>query len=468
MIRYEGFEHLLRSKAEDRGDAPALLHELHGEKAVLSYRGLYEKVLALADTYRQSGHRCLGILCDGSPECVLTIFASVFSGMQTVLLDENASDELLKEQVRETDVDCLWGDEDIREALSEELMPRRWADGPDAEDPVRPGQLLFFTSGTTGRSRAVILTDRSLMSSAWNGSCMLPLTEQDRLLCMLPLNHVFGFVCSLLWGLQCGACVALGRGARHFADDPAFFAPTAISVVPALLAFLLKYQCINPELRLVLAGAGDCPRAYLDAAAALGVQVSFGYGMTETSSGVAISTSGDPYALDICPDDTVTIAEDGEILIEAPTCVMQGYYRRKEATEEVLRGGILYSGDLGRLDENGRLHITGRKKDVLVLPDGSKIFLPEYESKLMQVLGTQSLAVLEVNGKVTLLLGLEDSGRSSDEPAMKKQIENAIRPVMADYPRGLQIRRICFTTSPLPRTAAGKLIRWELPGLVND
>ena len=119
----------------------------------------------------------------------------------------------------------------------------------------------------------------------------------------------------------------------------------------------------------------------------MGLRVSFGYGLTETSSGVAISVKGDPYAMEVCPDDTITIAEDGEILIEAPTCIMQGYYKRPDATREVLRGGVFHTGDLGMFDENGLLHITGRKKDMLVLPDGTKIFLPEYEAAIMQALG---------------------------------------------------------------------------------
>ena len=97
--------------------------------------------------------------------------------------------------------------------------------------------------------------------------------------------------------------------------------------------------------------------------------------------------------MEICPDDTITLAEDGEILIEAPTCMMKGYYKRPDSTAEVLRDGVLHTGDLGSFDINGRLHITGRKKDILVLPDGTKIFLPEYEARLMSALGHTELAV---------------------------------------------------------------------------
>ena len=120
---------------------------------------------------------------------------------------------------------------------------------------------------------------------------MLPLSPDDTLMCMLPLGHVFGFVCGLLWGLSSGASVALGRGSRHYMDDLLFFRPTTLSAVPLLWGFLLKYKVINPELKLVLIGAGDCSRQLLEAAHALGIRVAFGYGLTETSSGVAILPS---------------------------------------------------------------------------------------------------------------------------------------------------------------------------------
>jgi long-subunit acyl-CoA synthetase (AMP-forming) len=220
-----------------------------------------------------------------------------------------------------------------------------------------------------------------------------------------------------------------------------------------LLGFLLQHELINPELKLVLVGAGDCPAMLLGAARTKGLRVSFGYGLTETSSGVAISVSGDPFAMEVCPDDTITIADDGEILIQAPTCMMQGYYKRPEDTAAVLKDGILYSGDLGRFDKDGKLHITGRKKDMLVLPDGTKLFLPEYESAIMKALDHQELAVVLKNGKPVLIYSGE---------ADAKDIEKRLRPLMVDQPRGRQITAVYVVSHPLPRTATGKIKRWEL------
>ena len=439
-MRFDRFEQMLTHFAEISPDAPALRYE--GE--TLSFAVLLRRVRDRAETLRAEGKSCLGLLCDGSLDCVIELFAANFAGLQLVMLDDGLDTGMLRTLVRYTDVDMLWGDEDLKEELELALM----SGVKDGE-----GKILFFTSGTTEQAKAVVLTDHSLCQSAWNGSEKLPLTPEDTLLCLLPLGHVFGFVCGLLWGLSCGACVALGRGARHYLDDCAFYRPTAVSVVPLLLGFLIQQRCVNPELKLILVGAGDCPPKLLQAATAMGLRVSFGYGLTETSSGVAISVRGDPYAMEVCPDDTITIAEDGEILIQAPTCMMQGYYKRPGATHEVLRDGVLYTGDLGRFDEDGCLHITGRKKDMLVLSDGTKIFLPEYESALMQVLEHTELAVILKNDRPALIFSGE-----GDAAALSEKL----RPLMARQPRGQQIAEILIIEEPLPRTATGKIKRWEL------
>ena len=442
-MRFDSFSHMLRHWAEQAPDRPALIYEDRGKKT-LSFSELRGAVESRADQLRRDGGSCIGILADGSLGCVTEIFAAAEAGLQIVMLSAELPESTLGGLLRYTDVDRLWGDEE----LCEELRP--FLTGGVKEGA---GKLLFFTSGTTEQSKAVVLTDHSLCQSAYNGGAKLPLKPEDTLLCMLPLGHVFGFVCGLLWGLSCGASVALGRGARHYADDCAFFRPTAVSVVPMLLGFLLQHELINPELKLVLVGAGDCPAMLLGAARTKGLRVSFGYGLTETSSGVAISVSGDPFAMEVCPDDTITIADDGEILIQAPTCMMQGYYKRPEDTAAVLKGGILYSGDLGRFDTEGKLHITGRKKDMLVLPDGTKLFLPEYESAIMKALDHQELAVVLKNGKPVLIY-------SDDADA--KDIEKRLRPLMVDQPRGRQITAVYVVSHPLPRTATGKIKRWEL------
>ena len=444
-MRFSSFAEMLGHYAERTPDAPALRFEEDGAVATMTYARLARETQRRAEEIKALGKTCMGVFADGSAACLVEIFAAVRAGLQVVLLDESVPTVVLRGLLPYTDVDTLYGPEDLCRELAGDL-----AGG------VRngAGKVLFFTSGTTARSKAVVLTEGSLCASAYNGGTLLPLGTDDTLLCVLPLAHVFGFVCGVLWGLSCGACVALGRGARHYMDDCAFFRPTALSVVPLLLGFLLRQNALSDTLRLVLVGAGDCRGEILDAAKARGLRVCFGYGLTETSSGVALSLGDEPFAMTVCPDARIDIAPDGEILVKARPCMMQGYYKCPEDTHAALAGGALHTGDLGRLDEQGRLIVTGRKKEMLVLPDGTKLFLPEAEAELAQLLPEADFALTLRDNRVTLVL----CGDGRDD----KAVYGAIAPYQAARPRGQQIAAIVRRDAPLPRTATGKIKRWEL------
>ncbi len=444
-LRFSGFEQMLAHFAERTPDAPALRCEKSGAVATLTYAELSRAVASRAEELRAEGKTCMGVLADGSAACLIEIFAAVRAGMQVVMLDENVPTAILRGLLPYTDVDTLYGETELCEELAGSLT---------AGVSNGAGRVLFFTSGTTERAKAVVLTEGSLCASAYNGATLLPLRSDDTLLCMLPLAHVFGFVCGVLWGLSCGACVALGRGARHYADDCAFFRPTALSAVPMLLGFLLKQNAFNEELRLVLVGAGDCREEIINAVKARGLRICFGYGLTETSSGVALSLGDEPYAMTICPDDRIIIAPDGEILVKVRSCMMQGYYKCPEDTNVAFAGGALHTGDLGRIDEKGRLFVTGRKKDILVLTDGTKLFLPEAEAEIAKLLPETDFALTLRDGKIALIL----CGDERDDRAVYADLA----PYQESRPRGQQIAAIVRQSAPIPRTATGKIKRYAL------
>ncbi|MCR4564033.1 MAG: acyl--CoA ligase [Clostridiales bacterium] len=444
-MRFNSFYELIEHYADENDLHPALIFDKNGVKSQMSYYELLKAVEAKTDELEKDGKTCLGIFCSPTVECIVTVFAAVRAKKQVVLLDDSLSDETIQKQIASSDIDSLWSADETADDFTDFLTAGVEKDA---------GRILFFTSGTTSMSKVVVLNEKSLCSSAYNGSAILPLERDDILLCLLPLSHVFGFVCSLLWGLSCGSSVALSRGARSIMTDFAYFTPTAVSLVPMLLGFFMKCKVFNEELKLILIGAGDCPEMVLNAAKRLGKKVCFGYGLTETSSGVALSVSGDSRAMEICPDDSIKIASDGEILIHAPTCIMEGYYKDTESTQEAIKDGYLHSGDLGYLDSNGRLHITGRKKEMLVLPSGTKIFLPEYEAALSRALGNSELAVILLNERPVLVINEKEEAR--------ERVLEIIKEEMKKHPRANQVADVIFTENKLPRTATGKIKRWEI------
>ena len=446
-MRFSGFRELIDVMEKTRPDATALVHG--DEREAVSWALFAEKVRARAEGLARGASSCEAVVTDGSLACVTEVFAANRAGLAVALVDESTPADLLPSLLAACGADAVWTAERGVEPFSATDLGL-----PEPSDRPAPGDVLFFTSGTTSRSKAVVLTDASLMASAWNGSQILPLAEDDRLLCMLPLSHVFGFVCGLLWGLSCGAEVALGRGPRHYVDDCLHFSPTAVSLVPMLADFLLAHRLLNPGLALVLVGAGDCPEERLEALRAAGIRVAFGYGLTETSSGVALAAGADTRAMRVCPDDRVAIADDGEILVEAPTCMMRGYLGRPEETAEVLADGVLHTGDLGFLDEAGCLHVTGRKKDMLVLANGTKVFLPEYEAEIRATLGEEEVAVALLSGRPVLVTAAELGSRD--------EVLARLAPVMAARPRAHQLCDVRVLGHALPRTATGKVRRWEI------
>ena len=460
------------------------------DSKTISYAELSGMIRSVANEIRQSGIRNELIVTDHEPTTIIRIFACVISGCDVVLIDENTPDESLFALARMAGTESVYAsDPDLLEELCEECgcAPRNFdsicsmkmtdAVAGFHADEEREGRLIFFTSGTTGSSRAVVLTSESLLCSSFCGQSMLPCGPGDIILSLLPFSHVFGFVCTMLWGLTYGATIALGRGTRYLLSDCEFFKPTILPVVPSLLKMLMQQHALPASLKVVLVGAAPLDAVSVKALQNVGMKVYLGYGLTETSSGIAITQDQkDPFALYPCPGADIRIEPDGEISVATP-CMMQGYLDFSETVREdagsdeaenndisayvlghpiiPVEGGRLYTGDLGSLDTRGALCLTGRKKDMLVLPDGTKIFCPEYEEELSGLLGLSDLTVILKENRPFLVIG--DSGGKVPENTDSLLAEfNEKRAI------GLRICGILNYGKPLPRTSTGKIRRWEI------
>jgi len=432
--KHQNFESLL-------GEHPAsrVVYDDAGALRSLSYAELADK----AASFLVPAVSSVGLLATGAIDDLLAIFALAKAKKRIVLLDPLEESSRLAEQIQATHIQALMGPKELTDSLSPYLSKETTDENDD---------ILFFTSGTTSSNKAVRLSEASLCASAYNGASLLPLGEEDNLLSILPWNHVYGFVCAVLWPLECGATLSLGRGARHFFDDLAHFKPTALSLVPQMAAFFLSKNLFNPELKTVLIGAGSCPNEVLSGIKAKGIRVSYGYGLTETSSGVALSLGDDPNAMTFCPEVDIKIAPDGEVLLKAPTVEMRGYYDDEEKTRGSYDDeGYLKTGDLGSLTPEGLLVLKGRKKEILVFDDGTKLFLPEYEGSLMKALGVNGLAVLK--GEEGLVAVLEKGVDKLDEKIAA--FNEAQRP-------SARIAAYKVLGVPLPRTRTGKIKRYAI------
>ena len=389
------------------------------------------------------------VIADQDPGSVVSIFAHVMAGCDIIVADPMVPEEQLDAAVEAAEAAKV-----AREAMRDGQGRVLGARGE--------GELLFFTSGTTSRSKIVRLTSESFCTSAWSGQCMLPCGEGDVILSILPLAHVFGFVCSMLWGLAYGATIALGRGVRHLVDDALFFKPSILPAVPTLINAMLRFDALNPELKTVLVGAAPCKPEVTAALKERGIKVYLGYGLTETSSGIAITQDLDePEALYPCPEADIRVEADGEVTVATP-CMMQGYIGDQPMFDQ----DRFFTGDLGWFDEKGRLHLKGRKKDVLLMADGTKIFCPEYEEDLERLSGLPDIGLSMRDGHAVLV-----AGSLSNDPAIEADIREKLLKTIGKnnktLQRSQQIYDVIDRADSLPRTATGKIKRYELQEQIN-
>ncbi|MFA6829822.1 MAG: AMP-binding protein [Bacilli bacterium] len=451
--KYTGFFQMLRYKATNSKTAACFIYSENGFIKKVTFGSLFSLISEKAEYFKKQRFSSAGLITLSTLETIINFFALIISGKKTCLIDSSLSVDNVSSLLKITDMeDIIFPDDFYSDAEEKDfkLSLSPYTDSSTSEE----GEILFFTSGTSNQSKPVVLTSESLMASAWNGQCMLSCNEGDVILSEIPLAHVFGFVCTLLWPLAYGATIALGSGIRTLISDIATFKPTIFPLVPSLAKYLAASKAFNPELKTILVGAGPIDQATIGLIKASGISLSFGYGLTETSSGVAISVNGEnPYALSLCPDVTVKI-QDGEILINSST-LMKGYYKNSEATKKAIIDGYLHTGDMGYLDSEGRLFVTGRKNDTLVLANGTKINCVEYETLLSKYLSINDYALGLYQGKATLFA-------YSDNKTLLNKIFEEVALFNKTLPFSQQITNIVIKRTPLIRTRIGKIRRYLL------
>ena len=252
MLIYRTFSELLEDW--QKSSAPALFF---GDPiSSISYSELACLILREAEKIRSEKAVRRLIVTDHEIRTIVSIIACAIAGCDTVLADESLNDGTLATITKTVCPDSIHcSDRDLYEYLCDRLPTKRHNYALPRHKAGEEGCLIFFTSGTTSPSKAVVLTPESLLRCTYSGQCMLECHPDDILLSVLPFSHVFGFVCGLLWGLVYGATVALGRGSKYLLTDCEHFRPTILPAVPSIINVLVQRGCLNRELSTVLVGA---------------------------------------------------------------------------------------------------------------------------------------------------------------------------------------------------------------------
>lgn len=485
--------------------AASLLHEykLKGEKAAIIGCNSYEWCISYLACL-SAGIVAVPTDRELSPEDIDSLLT--FAGVRAVLGDSRNINKLTKkEDVQYIDLeDGIYTLIERGNYLKTEGMNTGEAPDPDSL------AVLLFTSGTTGTSKGVMLSNRNLCSDLFLVKKNVRLTEKDRSLSLLPLHHTYEAM-SLLMVLYCGASVAFCGGIRYLSRSFRTFSPTVFVTVPLVLEKLheriideieskgmlrkLRLASIVPSaisedkkkklfhdihvlfgkrLETIIVGAAALQPSVAEDFELFGFKIIIGYGLTECSP-IVICNSVDDRTTDTVgrPLDETEVKIDspdekgiGELLVKGPM-VMLGYYKNKEATEEVLRNGWFCTGDLGRCDKNGRYRITGRCKNVIVTKNGKNIYPEELEYKLQKNPFISESLVYAEKGDIVSCDVLPDLDAikhklKTDTPSdddVKSLINEAVRGINRHLPAYKRIKKVTVRKDGFPKTATHKIKR---------
>jgi long-chain acyl-CoA synthetase len=248
---------------------------------------------------------------------------------------------------------------------------------------------IMYTSGTTGNPKGVMLTHGNLVSNACAAGEASPTTPDDLALTWLPFSHIYARTVDHYQKMIAGMTVCLAGSAETVVQDLADTHPTRLSCVPRFYEKVLAAvtcpdteetqrrlrKVFGPRMDWLGSGGAPLPLPIAQAYDAAGLRILQGYGLTESSPVISFNRK-EHNRLDTVgqalPGVEIAIAPDGEVLTRGPH-VMKGYWNSPQATAEAIRDGWLYTGDLGTLDPDGHLRITGRKKELMVLSSGKKM-----------------------------------------------------------------------------------------------
>ena len=379
--------------------------------------------------------------------------------------------------------------------------------------------VLIFTSGTTGSAKGVCLSQHNLLSDIYSTLKVVNVKSSDLTLSILPLHHTYECTLNCLLMLSRGACISYCESLFKVTKNIVEYSPSILVVVPALLKMVDKKICqsvkekcpqkykevfekysfaeavgklpylvrkaiaskvrasLGGNIRLFIVGAADLDSAIVEDFGALGIKVLQGYGLTECAPLLAgnsdfyFNAKSTGIAI---PDVELKIDKPneegiGEILAKGEN-IMLGYFKDEEATQKVFKDGWFRTGDLGRMDSDGALYITGRMKNVIVTENGKNIYPEELEARLSDfpevedvlVVASQDRGKTEVKARIfpNISVLINKLGHMPSLSDIKNALGKIISDINAKMPRYKHINNYEVLDSALEKTTTKKIKRF--------
>ena len=363
--------------------------------------------------------------------------------------------------------------EELKAAYGHKLRPMNAYEGSEPaalENRIDPDglRMLLFTSGTTGRSKGVMLSEKNYFTAIKmyiDGQKVMPEVAPKEMdqpfshFTLVPMFHLSGFICYFAYGIQ-GWTLNLCADPRDLRRDMSMMHSDAMSTPPVLVEMI--YNEIRRGNQEKLNGLWNlsCSSAILDPQILRylvehGIYINQCYSMTELAGYGLLNVVQEGEHLRALgkPDGfcEVKLDETGEICVRGGA-VMLGYYKDPEATAEAIdKDGWLHSGDLARVDEEGFYYITGRKKNLIILDSGENVSPEELEKLLGKCADIKECIVKEMGKKIGAVICCE--------PEKEQAVRTFVTELNRTLPLYKRISAVECTAEPLPRNALGKLLR---------
>ena len=433
-----------------------------GDEAV-SYNRLYDDVMKLATHFYQTyGERTrIAVIGENSYEWILTYFAVVCSNNIIVPIDKELASADIAELLNDCAATVFVYSKDYDDIADDlgELMPaltcinmkslRNYIESVDEVQTVDTDKdapaAIIYTSGTTGKSKGVILSQNNICADALAAGKVIK--TYGRTIALLPLHHTFAFTVSVMTNIYYGVDTLIAPSLKNVMELIGDFKPTYLAVVPMIvekvdkgilqkieksrkkkllgildkvckpfdaLGIGLRNRCFSAirnglggELDFIISGGAPIDQQIIDRFDSYGIRIMNGYGISECSPVVSVNRRYHYRAGSIgqaLPEVKVKIDNpdengEGEICVQGDI-VMLGYYNMPEETEKAIVDGWFHTGDLGKLDKDGFIYITGRIKNLIILSNGKNVSPEELETLIGRTPGVVECLVSEEDNKL--------------------------------------------------------------------
>ena len=366
-----------------------------------------------------------------------------------------------------------------KEAADEEALSFRQLlkehEGAFSYEP-KPEDLatIMFTSGTTGKSKGVMLTHRNL---AENATCLdMKFPERTVILSVLPIHHAYCLSMDILKGLSLGSIICINDSLIRMAKNIKLFKPNVILMVPLMIETMakklqeaagfppeiVKREVFGEQFHTICSGGAYLPPNMLDLFGKYGITILQGYGMTECAPVISTTVSWNVRRGSVgqlIPNCEAKVVDE-ELWVRGSS-VMQGYYQMPKETDETLVDGWLRTGDLGYVDDEGFVYLTGRRKNLIITKNGENVSPEELENRLSEAPIVQEVLVRESEGVI------EAEIFPDAEYVEKKEIKDvqaALQELIDDWNKGApaykKIYRLKVRDTEFAKTPSKKIKRY--------